>query len=204
MNFWALIIQNPLVNNKNLIVEITKYIQHIQLHLIKTHAKVFEWFDKEEAVKNYRPADNGWTISEILEHIALTSHFLLILIDKGTEKALRNVKNLSLASLLAEFDYNLDNLEAIGALKSFHWIRPEHMEPKGMKTEFEIKSDLISQLHRCLNQLEKLRNGEGLLFKTTMTVNDLGKLNVYEYIYFLSKHAERHIEQMEENQAEMT
>jgi hypothetical protein len=183
-------------------MKITNYIQQIQLHLIHTHAKIFDWFHEAETLKNYRPADNDWTISEILEHIALTSHFLLILIDKGTDKALRNVKNLSLEELLLEFDYNLDKLDAIGMHKSFPWIRPEHMEPKGQKSELEIKAELIDQLSRCLNQLDKLKNGEGLLHQTTMTVNDLGKINVYEYIYFLSKHAERHIRQMEENRAE--
>ena len=40
------------------------------------------------------------------------------------------------------------------------------------------------------------------MHETTMTVNELGKINVYEYVYFLSKHAERHIQQMEENRAE--
>lgn len=183
-------------------MKIKNYIQEIQLHLIRTHAKIFDWFNKAETVKNYRPADNGWTISEILEHISLTSHFLLILIDKGTDKALRNVKGLSLEDLLVEFDYNLDKLDAIGMHKSFPWLRPEHMEPKGEKSELEIKAEMINQLNRCLNQLEKLQNGKGLLYNTTMTVNSLGKLNVYEYIYFLSKHAERHIRQMEENRAE--
>jgi hypothetical protein len=35
-----------------------------------------------------------------------------------------------------------------------------------------------------------------------MTVDNLGKINVYEYIYFLSKHAERHLAQMEGNRLE--
>jgi hypothetical protein len=154
-------------------------------------------------VKNYRPADNGWTIAEILEHIALTSHYLLILIDKGADKALRNVRGLSLPEALAAFDGNLDRLQAIGRHKSFPWMRPEHMEPTGEKSEFELKADLISQLRRCLEHLDRLRNGEGLLYDTTMTVAELGKLNVYEYVYFLSQHAERHLRQMEENRAEM-
>jgi hypothetical protein len=114
-------------------MKIKNYIQQIQLHLIHTHAKIFDWFNEAETLKNYRPVDNGWTISEILEHIALTSRFLLILIDKGTDKALRNVKNLSLEALLLQFDYKLDKLDAIGMHKSFSWIRPEHMEPKGRK-----------------------------------------------------------------------
>ena len=183
-------------------MKIKNYIQEIQIHLIKTHSKIFEWFNVDEEVKYYCPNDKGWTILEILEHIALTSHFLLILIDKGTDKALRNVKNLSLEDLKREYDYDLNKIDEIGIHKSFNWIRPEHMEPKGEKSELEIKAEMITQLMKCLNQLEKLKNGEGLLYKTTMTVNELGKINIYEYIYFLSKHAERHIQQMEENKTE--
>ena len=158
-------------------MRIANYIQEIQLHLIQTHARIIDWFNEGEALKSYRPADNGWTISEILEHIALTSHFLLILIEKGADKALRNVKGLSLDDLLVEFDYKLDKLEAIGMHKSFPWIRPEHMEPQGEKSAFEVKAELVDQLNRCLNQLERLPNGEGLLYNTTMTVNELGRLN---------------------------
>ena len=154
--------------------------------------------------KHYRPADQGWTIAEILEHIALTSHYLLILIDKGADKALRNVQGRVLSDELDGFDYQLDRLSAIGRHKSFPWVRPEHMEPKGEKSELDIQAQLISQLQRCLHQLDKLKEGEGLLYETTMTVNELGKLNVYEYIYFLSQHAERHLQQMEENRAECT
>lgn len=181
---------------------INNYIQEIQLHLIRTHAELFEWFNIEEAVKAYRPKDLGWTIAEVLEHIALTSHFLMILIDKGADKALRNVKNLSLDELKAAFEYDLGKIDEIGIHKSFDWIRPEHMEPKGEKSDWEIKNEMITQVNRCLNHLEKLKNGEGLLYTTTMTVNALGKINVYEYIYFLSKHAERHIQQMKENKLE--
>ena len=184
-------------------MKIKSYIQEIQIHLIKTHSRIFDWFNEEEDVKTYRPIDNGWTISEILEHIALTSHFLMILIDKGTDKALRNFKNLSLEELKSNFEYDLTKIDEIGIHKSFGWVRPEHMEPKGEKSELEIKDEMISQLNTCLNQLDKLKNGEGLLHKTTMTVNGLGKINVYEYIYFLSKHAERHIRQMEENKSEI-
>lgn len=178
------------------------YIQKIQIHLIHAHSTILKWFNEDESIKNYRPKDGGWTILEILEHIALTSHFLLKLIDKGADKALRNVKSLDLDKLLAEFEFDLDKINRIGEHKSFDWIRPEHMEPTGNKSELEIKDELISQLNRCINQLSRLSNGEGLQHKTTMTVDDLGKINVYEYVYFLSKHAERHIQQMRENKKE--
>ena len=172
------------------------------MHLVKTHAGVLAWFDETEQVKKYRPTDNGWTIAEILEHIALTSHFLMILIGKGADKAMYNANNLQLEEIKNEFDYDLSRIDKIGIHKSFEWIRPEHMEPKGEKTEQEVQGEIISQLIRCLNHLEKLKNGEGLLHKTMMTVHELGRINVYEYIYFLSKHAERHISQMVENKKE--
>jgi len=178
------------------------YIQEIQKHLIATHQATIEWFQESKEIKAYKPADKGWSISEILEHIALTSHFLLILIDKGADKAIRNINEESISDLLAKEELNLDKINRIGLHKSFDWIRPEHMEPSGEKKEFEIIDELVTQLNRCLNHLDKLKRGEGLRYKTTMTVDGLGKINVYEYILFLSKHAERHLAQMEENKTE--
>ena len=185
-------------------MNLKSYIQAIQIHLIETHRSVIEWFKEDDEVKAYRPNDGGWSISEILEHIALTSHYLLILIDKGSKKALKNINEQSIDELLKSEELNLEKIDRIGMHKSFDWIRPEHMEPTGEKEDQEIIDQLISQLTRCLNQLETLKNGEGLRYKTTMTVDGLGKINVYEYIQFLSKHAERHIYQMQENKNELS
>ena len=183
-------------------MKLNNYIQTIQIHLIQTHSKILDWFTVDEKLKNYQPDDGGWSIIEILEHIALTSFFLLKLIDKGADKALRNVRNLSLEEEKNSYHFETDKFEKIGLHKSFIWIRPEHMEPTREKSELAIKDELITQMNRCLHQLTSLKNGEGLLYTTTMTVNDLGKLTVYEYIYFLSKHAERHLTQMEANKIE--
>ncbi|MEL6971156.1 MAG: DinB family protein [Bacteroidota bacterium] len=181
---------------------ISAYIKQVEIHLTKTHTEILRWFRVSDELKHYRPKDGGWTILEILEHIALTSHFLLKLINKGTEKALRKSKDLNLAERLLAFDYDLGRIDAIGQHKAFAWIRPEHMEPTGTKTELAIRMQMLDQVKTCQAQLERLANGEGLQHKIMMTVNDLGKLNVYEYVYFLSKHAERHIGQMKENQLE--
>ena len=183
-------------------MNLSAYLLGIQTHLLQTHAHVLRWFEEDAYIRNYRPKDGGWSINEILEHIWLTSHFLLKLIDKGTDKALRNVNDLSLEQALDEATFNLDHLDAIGAHKSFDWIRPEHMEPRGILDSTTVQQSLIDQLNHCLSQVLLLKNGEGLLYSTTMTVNGLGRLNVYEYIYFLSKHAERHLQQMAENREE--
>ena len=146
--------------------------------------------------------NGGWTIDEILEHIKLTNHFLLILIEKGSRKALLNSSQLDLQTELQNYVFHSDKLTEVGLHKSFEWIRPEHMEPKGDTSLDDIRQGLKAQLKQCLDCLDQLKNGEGVLYKTTMTVNDLGKIDVYEYIYFLSQHGLRHIAQMEKNELE--
>lgn len=185
-------------------MKLSQYIITIQTHLVVTHAKVLKWFDSPDEMLNYCPKDGGWTVSEILEHIGLTSYYLLILIDKAADKALRNINDLSLEKQLDEFKFDLERINTIGVHKSFEWIRPEHMEPSGEKGALAVKDQLISQLYKCLTHLETLKDGQGLLYQTTMSVNQLGKINVYEYIYFLSAHAERHLQQMEENEREFS
>lgn len=177
-------------------------LNKIRLHLIETTENINTWFDKPEELKNYRPKNNGWTINEILEHIALTSHFLLKLIDKGGNKALKNANGVNIEELLKDYQFEDDKLTEIGLHKSFNWIRPEHMVPKGETPIQEVKNTINVQRDRCLDWLDRLKKGEGVLAKTTMTVNNLGKIDVYQYIFFLSQHAQRHITQMEKNEAE--
>ncbi len=160
------------------------------------------WFVKKDELLEYKPKSGGWSNKEILEHIALTNHFLLKLIKKGTDKALRNINNLDLQTELLAYDCNRKDLEEISIHKSFIWLRPSHMQPTGKKTMNEIHSQLKNQRIECLEYLEKLKNGEGVLYKTTMTVNGLGKISVYDYLAFLSHHITRHVSQMNNNDAE--
>jgi hypothetical protein len=183
-------------------MKIQAIIKEIQSFLGDSFSTVDKWFDKEPQLRSYKPTNGGWTIDQILEHIALTNHFLLILIDKGTNKALQNINNIDLEDALQNYVFHKDKLTEVGLYRSFDWIRPEHMEPKGEKTLNEVRIQLKEQLGQCIDCLEKLKNGEGVLYKTTMTVNDLGKIDVYEYIYFLGQHAHRHVTQMEKNEFE--
>lgn len=183
-------------------MEIIDIITEIRDFLKTTFNNIDLWFDKSEELRIYKPINNGWTIDQILEHIGLTNHFLLILIDKGTNKALTNTSKLDLNQELKNYRFHRDKLTEVGLHKSFNWIRPEHMEPKGEKTLAEVRQQLKDQLKHCLDNLDKLKNGEGVLCKTTMTVNELGKIDVYEYIYFLAQHGQRHITQMEKNETE--
>jgi DinB superfamily len=183
------------MNIKELISEITDC-------LITTFTNIDLWFDKDAELRSYKPNSGGWTIDQILEHISLTNHYLLILINKGTNKALAHASEVDINEKLENYVFQRDKLTEVGLHKSFDWIRPEHMEPKAEKTSKEVRQQLKDQVSQCLNCLDKLRNGEGVLYKTTMTVNDLGKINVYEYIYFLAQHGQRHLTQIINNATE--
>ena len=183
-------------------MEIHSIISRIQKELDTTFNEADNWFDLPENILQYKPQNGGWSIQQILEHIVLTSHFLLILIDKGTAKALKNIRGLDLAHELNNYKFEIEGLDEIGITKSFEWMRPQHMEPKGEKSMEQVRIELGVQRDRCTRNLKSLKNGEGVLYKITMSVNNLGKIDVYQYIYFLIKHAQRHLQQMEKVKTE--
>jgi hypothetical protein len=108
-----------------------------------------------------------------------------------------------LATELARYQFPREKLAVIGVLHAFDWVRPSHMEPREHPQPLPaVRQQLRAQVAQTLTCLDRLAHGEGVLYATTMTVNGLGKLNVYEYIYFLAQHARRHLIQMQDNATE--
>ena len=178
-------------------------IGKIKSDLVKTFADVNDWFDMDSVLLDYIPQNERWTIRQILEHISLTNYYLLILIRKGTSKAIGKAKITDYAGLLIAYDFDWNKLISIGNHKSFEWNRPEHMEPHGKTILGEVRIKLDNQLQECLGYLQQMPNGEGVLHRAMMSVNNLGKIDMYHYIYFLAQHAKRHITQMEKIKIEM-
>ena len=170
-----------------------KTIQVVRQTLVETIAELDTWFEQSEESCSYRPQDGGWSIQQILEHITLTSHYLLLIIRQGQEKALRRAKR---REQVGEGESDLDRLTPIGHPDAFPWIRPEHMEPKGTPLE-EVHARLHAQYQECLTFLAVLDRGEGSLYSVRMSVQNLGKLDMYQWLYFLVLHQRRHIAQME-------
>lgn len=175
---------------------IQTHISRIQMAVQQVFAQLDAWFQAPAEVCHFRPASGGWTIDEILEHTALTNHFLLVLIEKGAAKALKNAGGLHLQEELATYSFKQTKLDEVGLHQYFPWMRPNHMEPTGTKPSAEVQTQLHQQRKQCEQVLARLPNGEGVFYRTTMSVNELGKLDVYEYVYFLAKHAERHLMQI--------
>lgn len=177
-------------------MKIAKTIEDIDRELTRITEEYEHWFQRSPEQLHFKPR-TGWSTEQILEHVTLTNRFLLILIRKGASKAKERALKVDLAQAVADYEYNLQALDEIAKHKSFIWIRPEHMEPTGEKSVNEIKALLQEQMDECRDILRRLPNGEGILYKTTMSVNSLGKIDVYQYIYFLCQHAARHIVQMQ-------
>jgi hypothetical protein len=176
-------------------------LKTLKRELIGTFAVVDEWFDREHPLRSHHPFPGAWNTNEVLEHIMLTNHYLLIIIDNGRTNALH--KSQSAPSRI-EFpsDYSLGSkaMLQVADPDAFPWQRPDHHQPTGKIGLLEIRREIRNQLNKCLITLDYLPNGEGMLHQTTMSVNNLGKLDVYQYLYFLALHAQRHLRQMEKNE----
>lgn len=176
---------------------VTTVINTIDRELVQTFDELFRWFDVNKDLLHYSPNNNRWSIRKILEHVSLTNHYLLILIRKGTVKAIERSRKADFSTALVDYDLDWNRIKEIGRPGAFNWSRPNHMEPRGKRPVTEVQFHLQLQLKECQQLLNQLQHGEGALYKTMMSVNNLGKIDVYHYIYFLVQHARRHISQME-------
>lgn len=162
---------------------------------------VMPWFDCRKETANWIPPNDGWSIHEILEHTVLTSHFLLLLIKKGARKSLAAKSKGDVISLPQEYELIPESLAESGIFRAFTWHRPEHMDPRKNSMEGDTKANFLQQMDQCRAVVQSLEGGWGHFTKTTMTVNAIGRLDVYQYIIFLCRHAQRHCAQMEENKS---
>jgi hypothetical protein len=177
------------------------FMSRIRTELTSTFDEVLSWFDINDDQLHAIPEQGGWSIAQVLEHISLTNQYLLILIRKGTLKALERSRDESYRDLLAGYEPDWSTLELIGQPGAFTWHRPDHMEPAGDVGMDEVKKTLQLQVKECESLLDQMKEGQGILYKTMMTVNSLGKIDVYHYIYFLVQHARRHLVQMRQLEA---
>jgi len=168
-------------------------IKNVRCAITAAFDELDTWFGQPRLICAYKPSGGGWSIHEILEHVSLTSHFLLIVIRNGTAKAL---KRSSQRGLPSSGESNLEVLAVIGTRGSFAWARPEHMVPSGNKNMTEVRNTLRLQRDECLAILNKLSNGEGSLFTANMSVARIGRMDLYQWIFFLAEHARRHVSQI--------
>lgn len=151
------------------------------------------WFDLPMERLGRRPSyPRAWTAAEHLEHVALVNHFLLLTIAKGVATALRRARTQAIPA--GESD--LLRLTPIADPDAFPWEPPGHMIPSGSMLPVEIRAKLTGQHDQCLNLLERMGQGEGRLCSFRMSVFSLGRLDMYQWLYFLVQHGRWHLKFM--------
>lgn len=168
-------------------------IRTVREALCAVFAQVDAWFDHPEELRRFHPASGGWTVDQVLEHVTLTNRYLMLTLYKWAAIAEHRARR---GDAITEGESDLRRLEIIGERGSFGWVRPEHMEPTALPTAEEVRTLLRQQLGECLILLERISGGVGALCRITMTVNALGKIDLYQWLYFLAQHARRHGQQL--------
>lgn len=172
-------------------------ITTIRNRLITVFTSLDAWCNQPEELRRYRP-ENSWSIDLVLEHVTLTNRFLLMTLKKQQKLAR---KRYDRGQRPESRQSDLARLNEIGRRGSFAWTCPEHMNPSGELDIDDVRATLYQQLGECLITLEHMKDGSGSLVQVTMTVNDLGKIDLYQWLYFLAQHAHRHLDQLASIQA---
>ncbi|HEX2621225.1 MAG TPA: DinB family protein [Phototrophicaceae bacterium] len=167
-------------------------IERIRAALYLTFDELDQYFDLSDEIRALKPDVNEWSIDEILEHITLTSHYLLLVVQSSRDKALKRAKLMP----VPDEPSDLDAILVLSDPDAFAWSRPEHMEPTGQKPLSEVRLIMRVQQRICLEILDQLPAGEGQLHQVRMSVQNLGKLDIYQWIFFLVQHARCHSEEI--------
>lgn len=168
-------------------------VERVKTDLNATFGRLDTFFELPETLRQQPPAQDEWCIDEILEHITLTNHFLMITLKQSLTKVLRRAQEQGIPN----DESQLDKIIIVSDPDAFGWIRPEHMEPTRTISSDDVRKKMRIQKEECLEILYQIRHGEGALHRVRMSVQDLGKLNMYEWMYFLVQHARRHIVEIE-------
>lgn len=150
-----------------------------------------------DPLRHRRPAENRWSIAEILEHLGLVEERVLRLFEaRVTPDRLREVgAEQTTESVLPTLDVNplLDRSHPLTA--------PDGTHPQGGMSAAQAWSDL-NRRRETLRALILAADGRALGSITAEHAR-LGTLNMYQWLLFLAAHEARHLSQIRETGAEV-
>jgi hypothetical protein len=172
-------------------------IEALASRLARSHDELEACFELPQERLTRRPAEDSWSPAEVLEHVSLTSHYLLVLVQKIAEKVRRRqARGLTPPQSPPHFEH-LD----VFASSEYVWDSPEHMQPTGRAAPREVRTRLRVQGRAIAELLQEFQAGEGSLYDLRLSMLDPDgphgdRLDLYQYLYFLGLHAERHLAQI--------
>ena len=178
-------------------VDTERVIEALAVRLARAHEELEACFELPEDRLGCRPAPDSWSPSEVLEHVSLTSHYLLLLVQKIAEKVRRRQER-GLTSLFAPPHF--EHLDGF-ATREYAWDCPEHMLPTGKAAPREVRTRLRVQARAIAELLDEFPDGAGSLHELRLTLLDPDAhngdgLDLYQFLHFLGLHAERHLAQI--------
>ena len=165
---------------------------HLAVRLVRAFGCIESLLARPAWDLERRPAAGGWSAAEVAEHVALTNHHLLLLVEKIADRARTRAERGELPTEAVSPTGDLARI----AERGFRWESPEHMVPRGSATPRELARTLRGQRRRCLAPLLAMREGEGALHAISMSVVG-AKLDLYQFLTVIALHLERHAAQME-------
>ncbi len=175
-----------------------KTIAALRVEIDEVFALLDRWCTRPPGELEMVPKDAGWSIRLVIEHVGIVNHYLLLTLRKGVETARRRAAR-EVAVPVAESDLTI--FGDIADPDAFDWRSPKHMLPSGTLPLAEARAILARQHGECLLLLEGMAEGQGLLHTVRMSVRDLGRLDMYQWLWFLLMHARRHLAQIDRDQA---
>ncbi|MCC6408525.1 MAG: DinB family protein [Planctomycetes bacterium] len=140
-----------------------------------------------------RPEPNAWSALEVVEHVALTNHFLSLLAKKLVDKALARSRRGDPTPSEPPSLAHLDTLAA----RAFRWQHPTHMTPTGSADPIELRARLAEQHDRLAAWLDALPHGAGSLHRIRISVVEGDdRLDFYQLLHFVLLHVARHRAQL--------
>jgi hypothetical protein len=170
-------------------------LRTIERELIRTYAVLDAWFDEDPGVLQYLPADGGRCCSQMLEELMHANGNLLSSIEMACREAHTDA---AVAHTTDWSRYTL--LEALVQERCMHTVYTA-MTTATLSHD-DVRSRMRGQLGRCLDHLDTLCHGEGILYKTTLPIQEPLTLDVYQHLYFLAHFGRSHVALLEENKAE--
>lgn len=172
--------------------------REVEARLRDTFAAMEQWCDAEPTLLDFRPAPERWSAREILEHVTLTNHYLLVLADKIRDKSAKRLARGEPWPTGAPLHEALERLAA----ERTRWPHPEHMTPTGAASIDEVRARLAEQSSRALAHVDAMSSGEGTLHRIRMSrLPGENRLGLVEYLDVIARHAERHLAQLQENRS---
>ena len=141
-----------------------------------------------------RPPGGGWSGALVLEHVGLMDRFVFVLVEKIAGRTRARLARGE------PWPRSAPGLEVVAraALAPRVWPHPLHMTPTGTSTPAESAAVLAGDRARALAWLLEFPSGEGTLHRIRMSrVEGDGRLDLYQFLELVARHAERHAAQID-------